>query len=122
MIDDYFEFLKRIAKKSPEVVNFRLIREFVGVNSGFIRFALDLRDGCELHVFEYIDSGLHKIDYSYHWLNKEKKLITRWDNAPHHSEIETFPHHVHDGDDIRPSAEPSFAKILKKIGENYKNE
>jgi hypothetical protein len=47
MIEDYFAFLKRIAKKSPEVVHFRLIREFVGVDSGFIRFALDLRDGCD---------------------------------------------------------------------------
>ena len=118
MIGDYFEFLKRVAKKNPEVVNFRLIREFIGVNSGFIRFAFDLRDGCELHVFEYINSDLRKIDYSYHWLNKEKKLIIRWDSAPHHNEIETFPHHVHDGDEIKPSDEPSFAEILKKIGEN----
>jgi len=122
MIGDYFAFLKRIAKKSPEVVNFRLIREFNGANSGFIRFALELRDGCELHVFEYIDSGLHKIDYSYHWLNKEKNLIKRWDNAPHHSEIETFPHHVHEGEVIKPSTEPSFAEILKKIGEDSNNE
>jgi len=122
MIGDYFEFLKRIAKKSPEVMNFRLIRESIGVKSGFIRFALELRDGGELHVFEYIDSGLHKIDYSYHWLNREKELITRWDNAPHHSEVETFPHHVHEGDVIKPSEEPSFAEILKKIGENYKKE
>ncbi len=118
MIGDYFDFLKRIAINSPEVVNIRIIREFIGVNSGFIRFALDLRDGCELHVFEYIDSGLHKLDYSYHWLNIEKNLIKRWDNAPHHNEIETFPHHVHDGESIGPSVEPSFADILKKIGEN----
>jgi len=76
MIGDYFDFLKRIAKKSPEVVNFRLVREFIGVNSGFIRFALELRDGSELHVFEYVDSGLHKIDYSYHWLDADKNLIT----------------------------------------------
>jgi hypothetical protein len=118
MIGDYFEFLKRIAEKNPEVVNLRLIREFIGVKSGFIRFAVELRDGCELHVFEYIDSSLHKIDYSYHWLNREKKLIARWDNAPHHSEIKTFPHHVHDGEEIKPSAEPSFTEILKKIGDN----
>jgi len=49
-------------------------------------------------------------------LEREKKLITRWDNAPHHKEIATFPHHVHERDDIKPSAEPSFAEILKIIG------
>jgi len=116
MIGDYFEFLKIVAKKSPEVINFRLIREFIGTNRGFIRFAVELRDGSELHVFEYVDSGLRKIDYSYHWQNKEKKLISRWDNAPHYSEIETFPHHVHEGEDVKPSIEPTFAEILKKIG------
>jgi len=49
--------------------------------------------------------------------DKEKRLITRWDNAPHHSEIETFPDHVHEGEEIKPSEEPTFAEILKKIGE-----
>jgi len=76
-----------------------------------------LRDGTELHIFEYVDSGLHKIDYSFHWQNKEKKLIKRWDNAPHHKEIETFPHHLHNGEAIMSSAEPTFVDVLKKIGD-----
>ena len=117
MIEDYFTFLKKVAKKNPSVTEFRLIREFIDVKKGFIRFVIELRDGSELHVFEYVDSDLHKIDYSYHWQNKEKRLITRWDNAPHHSEIETFPHHVHEGEDIKPSEEPTFVELLKKIGE-----
>ena len=117
MISDYFDFLKKVANKNPDVVKFRLMKEFIGVNKGFIRFALELRDGTELHIFEYVDSGLLKIDYSYHWQNKEKKLIKRWDNAPHHKEIETFPHHLHKGDDIMLSAEPTFVDILKKIGD-----
>jgi hypothetical protein len=116
MIGDYFEFLKKIANKNPEVVRFRIIKEFIGISRGFIRFVIELRDGSELHVFEYVDSGLHKIDYSYHWQNKDKNLISRWDNAPHHSEIDTFPHHKHNGEDILPSAEPTFVEILKKIG------
>jgi len=111
-------FLKRIAKKSPEVVNFRLIREFTGVQKW-------LYQGCpgapgwqlSFMFFTYIDTGLHKIDYSYHWLNAEKNVILRWDNAPHHREIETFPHHVHEGAEIKPSAEPSFAMIIRKTGE-----
>ena len=117
MIEDYFEFLKKVATKNPSVKNLRLVREFIGVNRGFIRFVIELRDDSELHVFEYVDSSLHRIDYSYHWQSKEKTLITRWDNAPHHPEIETFPHHMHEGDGIKPSDEPTFVEILKKIGE-----
>jgi len=115
MIEDYFEFLKRVASKNPSVKKFRLIKEFIGVNRGYIRFVIELIDGSELHVFEYVDSGMHKIDYSYHWQDKDKTLIKRWDNAPHHNEIETFPHHLHKGEEIEPSKEPTFLEILKKI-------
>lgn len=117
MIEDYFDFLKKIANKHPSVKKFRIIKEFVGVKNGFIRFVIGLRDDSELHVFEYVDSSLHKVDYSYHWQDKDKRLITRWDNAPHHSELETFPHHVHEGGAINPSEEPTFVEILKNIGE-----
>jgi len=110
-------YIKKVASQHPDVVKFRLIREIIGVNKGFIRFALDLRDGTKLHIFEYVDFNLHKIDYSYHWQNKDKMLIERWDNAPHHKEIETFPHHMHNGENIMPSDEPTFVEILSKIGE-----
>jgi hypothetical protein len=115
MIEDYFGFLIKIAKKNPLVKKFRLIREMTGVKKGYIRFVIELRDNSELHVFEYVDSTLHKLDYSYHWQDKEKKLIARWDNAPHHSNIETFPHHLHAGDDIKPSEEPTFVEILERL-------
>ncbi len=51
----------------------------------------------------------------YNELREEKKLISRWDNAPHHSEIETFPHHLHEGEEIKPSQEMTFVEILKKL-------
>ncbi len=36
-------------------------------------------------------------DYSYHWEQRAVRgLIHRWDNAPDHPEIGTFPHHFHD--------------------------
>ena len=87
------------------------------MKKGYIRFVIEFQDHSELHVFEYVDSCLHKLDYSYHWQDKEKILISRWDNAPHHSNIETFPHHLHVGDDIKPSEEPTFVEILEKIEE-----
>lgn len=37
-------------------------------------------------------------DYSFHWEQRAVRgLVHRWDNAPDHPEIETFPHHFHDG-------------------------
>ena len=39
-------------------------------------------------------------DYSYHWEQRAQRgLIHRWDNAPDHPEIESFPRHFHDGEE-----------------------
>jgi hypothetical protein len=36
-------------------------------------------------------------NYKFHWQDSQGRLIKRWDNAPHHPEVEGFPHHLHDG-------------------------
>lgn len=37
-------------------------------------------------------------DYSFHWEQRAVRgLIHRWDNAPDHPEVVSFPHHFHDG-------------------------
>ena len=33
----------------------------------------------------------------HHWQDGNGVLIKRWDNAPHHPAIETFPYHLHQG-------------------------
>ncbi|RDV80418.1 toxin-antitoxin system TumE family protein [Ammonifex thiophilus] len=36
--------------------------------------------------------------YSYHWERRHiDGKIFRFDNAPHHKDVATFPHHLHDG-------------------------
>jgi len=44
--------------------------------------------------------------YRHHWQDSTGRMIKRWDNAPHHPTVDTFPHHLHDGseDDVGHSA------------------
>ena len=44
-------------------------------------------------------------------------LKIRWDNAPHHRQIATFPHHKHieEEDNIHESEEPTIQGILELI-------
>jgi len=60
--------------------------------------------------------------YSYHWQTKKRKLICRWDNAPHHPQIKTFPHHKHEKtpENILPSKEITLEKVLNVISERIK--
>ena len=39
-------------------------------------------------------------DYAYHWEQRRQRgRVFRWDNAPHHPRVSTFPDHLHDGDE-----------------------
>ncbi len=55
-------------------------------------------------------------NYSFHWQDKNENLIVRWDNAPHHSKIATFPHHKHDKHEtIVESTEITAKEVLEII-------
>jgi hypothetical protein len=44
-----------------------------------------------------------RIKYKYQWQLENDSLIARWDNVPHHKEISTFPHHIHDDKGVSAS-------------------
>jgi len=51
--------------------------------------------------------------YSYHWMDMNHKMILRWDNCEHWKNIETFPHHCHNGES--GIIESSYACSLDEI-------
>jgi len=55
------------------------------------------------------------IVYSYYWFDATGDLIEGWDNAPHHKEIDTFPHHKHTKKGIERLENPDVRIFLMKI-------
>jgi hypothetical protein len=117
MIYSYFSKLKAVLNASSLVGGYKVKKEIIGSFVGQIIFEITLKDGSILHGFEYVVALKGKIareKYRYHWMN-ENGLIMRWDNAPHHKEIETFPFHIHTRNEILPSEEVRLDEILKTI-------
>lgn len=59
-----------------------------------------MADGGLLEIAEFFvrEANTIKVEnYKFHWQDSQGRLIRRWDNAPHHPEVEGFPHHLHDG-------------------------
>jgi len=56
-----------------------------------------------------------KIKYRYHYMNENRKMIFRYDNAPHHRHVGRFPHHKHISDSVKESSEPDLKNILFEI-------
>ena len=117
MIKIYFYTLKETARKFSFLKNFILLKEFINTSKGFIRFKLELKDGSEIHVFEYVKTPKEVIDYSYHWQDKDKNLVMRWDNAPHHPELNNSPYHVHIKEQIKSSRKLTFNEVLEIVEE-----
>ena len=57
------------------------------------------------------------IKYSYTLLYGEydEKVILRYDNAPHHPYIETFPHHKHKNDKVKPLKNHSIDSFIEEV-------
>lgn len=73
-----------------------------------------LADGSSLHVSEvWVDGRLKK--YSYYWLDETEELLAGWDNAPHHPEIKTHPHHQHTREGSRLSTVRNLEDVLKLL-------
>ncbi len=71
-----------------------------------------LVNGWMLHVWEHATPGIRR--YAYH-VSKGSELIIRWDNAPHHKQIKTFPHHKHVKEAILESKERMVEDILIEL-------
>ncbi|NBC47755.1 MAG: hypothetical protein GVY22_07170 [Gammaproteobacteria bacterium] len=79
----------------------------------YFKLMIILTDGSELHSREYLDAN--ERDYSFHWQRADGQLISRWDNAPHHRAVATYPHHRHTEQGIIESREITLDTVLEVI-------
>ena len=81
-----------------------------------LRVVLHLKDGTNLRVTEQW-AGKVLRRYSYYWLNSANELKVGWDNAPHHTQLESFPHHKHVGKqgNLQPSTETHLEEVMRII-------
>jgi hypothetical protein len=81
-----------------------------------LRLILYLNDGTNLRLTEQWDGD--RLDrYSYYWLTDINELKIGWDNALHHTKLETFPHHKHVGyqTNLQPSSETRLEEVIAYI-------
>lgn len=86
------------------------------LDGGFLRLVLHLKDGTNLRLSEQW-KGDRLERYSYYWLTEANELKIGWDNAPHHTRLETFPHHKHVGRQkgIRASTETRLEEVMASL-------
>ena len=115
-IDEYFDRIERQLLLSPVVLALQVREREERLQEGFIRLRATLYNGDLLEAFEFVviaPDGIQTRTYRIHWQREDRRLRCRWDNAPHHQEVATFPHHVHR--DVAEHVEPSEPMTILKV-------
>jgi hypothetical protein len=124
MIESYMNDLDVLISASASIVEIDIIRRDIrdtGLEkTALFRYRIKLIDESLIEITERIleEGGrLITTKYRYHWQSGSGKLIKRWDNAPHHPEIDTFPDHLHDGseENIKSFRKMNVLDILTDI-------
>lgn len=112
---------------SPGVLSFQVCDREERLQEGFIRLRGVLSNGDLLEAFEFVVTRRDQVQtltYRIHWQSGDGRLKRRWDNASHHQDIPTFPHHVHHGpaEAVDPSEPMTIQKVLSLLEEELQQE
>jgi hypothetical protein len=105
--DDYLAYVKALIIANPQVVGWKALREEAQGDLGLFRYRITFHDGSLLEMFErfqIVNGKLLVTKYRFHWQDAAGRLLKRWDNAAHHPQVSTHPHHVHDGSEENVSS------------------
>lgn len=119
MIQKFVENIEKAIASNPIILSSNIQKQFGPENEAvylkgillFIDFSI-----LEIAIFaNKAHNGISIDKYRFHYMNKEGQMIFRYDNAPHHSGIPTFPHHKHSSNNVIQSLMPSIKDILNEI-------
>lgn len=117
-ITRYFDRIDSLIRHSfcvDDQVTYQQWTHFAGAIEGVLHFY----DGSRLEFTEVVRLTGRRLDkqrYRYQYVFNEQQLF-RYDNAPHHLHLSTFPHHKHDvKGKVVEADEVSLAEVLEEIG------
>ena len=115
----YLERLRDTICSRREIeVEYLRIEEVLADRLGAIEGRLRFYDDSLLEFAEtVIERGivLVKTDYACYYQRADGTLVFRYDNAPHHPEVFTFPDHIHIEGRVEAAEPPDLNEVLRRI-------
>lgn len=120
-IDDYFAGIERSLRQQAQIVQIEepILCLATDDYNGLLKCRVYFWDDSQLDIYEAVSTELGypvRIHYAYTYLRAGKHIF-RYDNAPHHPGILTYPHHKHVGETECPipAEPPSLHQVLTEI-------
>ena len=118
MIESYYLTLAECIGNCPLSVTYQLSLNHLSPSTVYIEGEVLFLKGFKLFIFEFLRSREDRIErekYRYQFISKDRIPIFRYDNASHHQEVKTFPHHKHIGKEVLESSNPGLAQAIEEI-------
>ncbi len=115
VVGDYFKSIEQLLGSSKLIVDKTVDFKEFSSDEGMVRGRLLFLGGYMLTFMEYIQIGKERPKYRFNLTDSKGDMIFRYDNAAHHRDVSTFPHHKHVSDEVKPSKEMGFTEVLSEI-------
>ena len=118
LITEYFQKIESRIAECIHVVESSVTKDQRSLHIGIIEGKLFFTDESSFHFIEFVDvkGRVEIFKYAYHYQDRSGNMIFRYDMAPHHPEIPTFPHHKHARSNrVIECAPPGLAQVLDEI-------
>jgi hypothetical protein len=121
-VEEYLAKLDtKLQKIAPIVISSSIQREIdPNLGIGFIKGRIAFVDGSTLAFSEQLP--VERSKFRFHYMDAENNLIVRWDSAPHHRDLRTFPFHLHTPQDVEEHPAITLLEVLDEIGTMIKLE
>jgi hypothetical protein len=115
----FAEQFEKSVNSSPVVLSSRIEKHYgPSGETLYLRGSLRFIDSSLLEFALFAsDSGKGPaVDkYRFQYMDRDGRMIFRYDNAPHHPELGSFPHHKHLPDRVLPSPLITLKDLLNEI-------
>jgi hypothetical protein len=115
----FVEQFEKTVNASPIVLSSHIEKQFGPDGTTlYLRAGLRFIDSSVLEIALFTSETPHGINidkYRFHYMSAAGHMIFRYDNAPHHPETDSFPHHKHIPDKVMPSSVPTIRNLLNEI-------
>jgi hypothetical protein len=97
----YLDEIEIALISSEFITAYTIVRNWANTDDGYVRIRATLINGDFLEASEYFvvqGDEIEAVDYRYQWMDGSRSVLRRrWDNTPHHPNLDGFPHHCHVG-------------------------
>lgn len=84
-----------------------------GIPLAYLTGRITFMDGSQLAIAEIVSPSIKA--YRFHYMDRHHHLIARWDSAPHHRHVRTFPFHQHTPEGVTDSPAANLPEVLRII-------